>query len=47
MGERREYPAFLVNNGPMPASFNLRFMTGLRNLDEDYEETAGSFISPA
>lgn len=47
MGERREYPAFLVNNGPMPAFFNLRFMNGLRNLDEDYEETAGSFISPA
>ena len=47
MGERREYPAFLVNNGPEPASFNLRFLNGLKNLDEDYPETAESFISPA
>jgi hypothetical protein len=47
MGERREYPAFLVNNGPQPASFNLRFLNGLKNLDEDYPETAESFISPA
>lgn len=47
MGERREYPAFLVNNGPSPASFNFRFLNGLKNLDEDYPETAESFISPA
>ena len=47
MGERREYPAFLVNNGPQPASFDLRFVNGLKNLDEDYPETAESFISPA
>jgi hypothetical protein len=47
MGERREYPAFLVNNGPQPASFDLRFLNGLKNLDEDYPETAESFISPA
>ena len=47
MGQRREYPAFLVNNGPQPANFNLRFLNGLKNLDEDYPETADSFISPA
>jgi len=47
MGERREYPAFLVNNGPQPASFDLRFLNGLKNLDEDQPETAESFISPA
>jgi len=47
MGERREYPAFLVNNGPQPANFDLRFLNGLKNLDEDYPETAESFISPA
>jgi len=47
MGERREYPAFLVNNGPQPASFDLRFLNGLKNLDEEYPETAESFISPA
>ncbi len=47
MGERREYPAFLVNNGPQAAVFNLRFLNGLKNLDEEYPETAESFISPA
>ena len=47
MGERREYPAFLVNNGPQPANFNLRFLKGLNNLDADHPETAESFISPA
>lgn len=47
MGERREYPAFLVNNGPQPAAFDLRFVNGLKNLDEEYPETAESFISPA
>ena len=26
MGERREYPAFLVNNGPKPAQFNFKFL---------------------
>lgn len=35
MGERREYPAFLVNNGPKPVPFNFRFLPGLRNLEED------------
>ena len=47
MGERREYPAFLVNNGPTPAKFDLKFLNGLKNLDEDYPETSESFISPA
>lgn len=47
MGERREYPAFLVNNGPQPANFGVRFLKGLNNLDEEYPETAESFISPA
>jgi hypothetical protein len=47
MGERREYPAFLVNNGPQPAQFDIRFLNGLRNLDEDYPETAENFISPS
>lgn len=47
MGERRQYPAFLVNNGPQPANFNVRFLKGLNNLDEEYPETAESFISPA
>lgn len=26
MGERREYPAFLVNNGPQPAHFKFKFL---------------------
>ena len=26
MGERREYPAFLVNNGPKPVNFNMKFL---------------------
>lgn len=36
-----------MNNGPQPASFDLRFVNGLKNLDEEYPETAESFISPA
>ena len=35
MGERREYPAFLVNNGPKAVPFNFKFLPGLRNLNED------------
>ena len=35
MGERREYPAFLVNNGPKAVPFNFKFLPGLRNLDDD------------
>jgi hypothetical protein len=57
MGERREYPAFLVNNGPKPVPFNFKFLPGLRNLDEStagdesvknsQASTADSLISPA
>jgi hypothetical protein len=47
MGERREYPAFLVNNGPQPAPFKFKFLQGLRNLDENYLDENDTFISPA
>ena len=47
MGERREYPAFLVNNGPQPAPFKFKFMHGLRNLDENFGEESETFVSPA
>jgi hypothetical protein len=47
MGERREYPAFLVNNGPQPASFKLNFVNGLRDLEEEYANDSEAFISPA
>ena len=39
-GERREYPAFLVNNGPEPAEFNVNFLNdgmGLFDLDKDHK----------
>lgn len=39
MGERREYPAFLVNNGPQPAHFKFKFLQGLRNLDDENSAT--------
>lgn len=50
MGERREYPAFLVNNGPKPVPFNFKFLPGLRNLDEDEnpaKNQSDGLISPA
>ena len=47
MGERREYPAFLVNNGPQPVPFKFGFLQGLRNLDENYEDEKNTFTSPA
>lgn len=47
MGERREYPAFLVNNGPQPVPFKFNFLQGLRNLDENYEDEKNTFSSPA
>lgn len=47
MGERREYPAFLVNNGPKPVTFNFRFLQGLRNLDETQHSEEENFISPS
>jgi hypothetical protein len=40
MGERREYPAYLVNNGPKPVNFNLKFLQGLRSLEDDTEDKA-------
>ncbi len=39
MGERREYPAFLVNNGPQPANFKFKFLQGLRNLEDENSST--------
>ena len=47
MGERREYPAFLVNNGPQTASFKMNFINGLRDLEEEYANDSEAFISPA
>ena len=47
MGERREYPAFLVNNGPQPVPFKFGFLQGLRNLEENYEDEKNTFTSPA
>ena len=54
MGERREYPAYLVNNGPKPVSFNLKFLQGLRSLEDDTEDKANksqykddNLVSPA
>ena len=56
MGERREYPAFLVNNSPKPVPFNFKFLPGMRNLNEDDASTATkttvsnadeSLVSPA
>lgn len=47
MGERREYPAFLVNNGPQPAPFKFKFLQGLRNLEENFNDETETFISPA
>lgn len=47
MGERREYPAFLVNNGPQPAPFKFKFLQGLRNLDELTIDESEAFVAPA
>lgn len=48
MGERREYPAFLVNNGPQPAFFKFNFLQGLRNLEDENSATQqDNFVSPA
>ncbi len=35
MGERREYPAFLVNNGPAAVSFDVNLVKGVLSLEED------------
>jgi len=47
MGERKEYPAFLVNNGPQPAAFKMNFVAGLRDLEEEYGDDSETYISPA
>lgn len=47
MGERREFPGFLVNNGPKPMTFNFKFLQGLRNLDEAHYSEEENFVSPA
>jgi hypothetical protein len=36
MGERREYPAFIVNNGPKPVNFDFKFFPGMRNMEDNY-----------
>ena len=46
MGERREYPAFIVNNGPKPANFNFRFIPGLKSVDDNYSGDDDNFVSP-
>jgi hypothetical protein len=46
MGERREYPAFIVNNGPSPASFELKFVPGLKDMNENYQGEDDNFVSP-
>lgn len=47
MGERREYPAFLVNNGPKPVTYNFKFLQGLRNLDDAHHSEDENFVSPS
>ena len=46
MGEKREYPASLVNNGPRPVNFNVKFLQGIRNLDDDLHIEDEAFVSP-
>jgi hypothetical protein len=47
MGERKEFPAYLINNGPQPAHFKFKFIQGLRNLDDDIKGEEDNFIAPA
>jgi hypothetical protein len=47
MGEKRDYQAFLVNNGPKAVSFNVKFMQGMRSLDDDYGNDEDAFVSPS
>ena len=47
MGEKREYPASLVNNGPRPVNFNVKFLQGIRNLDDDFQIEDEAFVSPS
>jgi hypothetical protein len=46
MGEKREYPSFLVNNGPRPIQFQFKFLQGIRNLDDDFQIEDETFVSP-
>ena len=46
MGEKREYPASLVNNGPKAINFNVKFLEGIRNLDDDLQIEDEAFVSP-
>jgi hypothetical protein len=46
MGEKREYPASVVNNGPRPVTFNVKFLQGIRNLDDDLQVEDEAFVSP-
>ena len=47
LGERREYPAFIVNNGPQPAPYKFKFLQGLRILDDNHADENETFVSPA
>ena len=47
MGERREYPAFLVNNGPKAVQYQFKFKPGLRNMDDAHHSDDENIISPS
>lgn len=46
MGEKREYPASLVNNGPKAINYSVKFLQGIRNLDDDLQIEDEAFVSP-
>lgn len=46
MGEKREYPGFIVNNGPEPVTFNFKFHPGKINLDDNITGEEDNFMSP-
>lgn len=47
MGERKQFPALLINNGPQPAHYKFKFLPGLRNLEEEVNSEQDNFVSPA
>lgn len=47
LGEKRDYPAFLVNNGPKSVTFNCDIRQGLRNLDDNFDTEDDNFMSPS
>lgn len=47
MGERREYPAFLVNNGPKPVEYYFKFDKGLHNIDDPQNSDDENIKSPS